>query len=106
MRLDKNTGILGASVYIDDQLVALFRRRMEVSSDIAAYKKEHGMQIYDAGREREKLADVAEMAGSEMANYTRVLYSMLFELSRSYPSKRNHDSSPLFAQITKAIEYG
>ena len=43
---------------IDDQLVALFQRRMEVSSGIAQYKKEHGMQIYDAGREREKLADV------------------------------------------------
>jgi chorismate mutase/prephenate dehydratase len=39
-----------------------------------------------------------------MANYTRVLYSMLFELSRSYQSKRNDVLSPLYQQIHDAIE--
>ena len=39
-----------------------------------------------------------------MANYTRVLYSMLFELSRSYQSKRNNTLSSLYSQITQAIE--
>ncbi|MGM9603296.1 MAG: prephenate dehydratase, partial [Faecousia sp.] len=40
----------------------------------------------------------------EMENYTRVLYSMLFELSRSYQSKRNTKTSALYEQITQAIE--
>ena len=39
-----------------------------------------------------------------MANYTRVLYSMLFELSRSYQSKHIGALSPLYHQITQAIE--
>ena len=43
---------------IDDQLVQLFRQRMEVSSDIAQYKKERNLPILDAGRERAKLNDV------------------------------------------------
>ena len=43
---------------IDDQMVDLFRRRMEVASAIAEYKKQRGMQVLDATREREKLADV------------------------------------------------
>ena len=89
---------------IDDQLVKLFAQRMDVAAQIADYKKENNLPILVPAREREKMADVAEKAGPEMANYTRVLYSMLFELSRSYQSKRNNTLSPLYNQITEAIE--
>ena len=43
---------------IDDQLVKLFQQRMEVSEGIAAYKKERGLPILDAGREHEKINSV------------------------------------------------
>ena len=89
---------------IDDQLVQLFAQRMDVAARIADYKKEKCMPIFVPAREREKLMDVAEKAGPEMANYTRVLYSMLFELSRSYQSKKNDTVSPLYEEITRAIE--
>ena len=89
---------------IDDQLVKLFAQRMEVSAQIAGYKKEKSLPIFVPAREREKLADVAEKAGPDMANYTRVLYSMLFELSRSYQSKLTGEVSPLYREITEAIE--
>ncbi len=88
---------------IDDQLVQLFSQRMAVAARIADYKKAEKLPIFMPAREREKLADVAEKAGPEMANYTRVLYSMLFELSRSYQGKRNNTVSPLYDEITKAI---
>lgn len=88
---------------IDDQLVQLFAQRMDVAARIADYKKAENLPIFVPQREREKLADVAEKAGPEMANYTRVLYSMLFELSRSYQSKLNDTISPLYDQITQAI---
>ena len=89
---------------IDDQLVELFVKRMDVAAAIGDYKKENGLPVFVPAREREKLKDVAEKAGPEMANYTRVLYSMLFELSRSYQSKRNEVLSPLYQQIHNAIE--
>ena len=89
---------------IDDELVKLFAQRMDVAAQIADFKKENNIPILVPAREREKMADVAEKAGPEMANYTRVLYSMLFELSRSYQSKRNNTLSPLYSQITEAIE--
>ena len=89
---------------IDDELVKLFKARMDVSAKIADYKKKQHLPIYVPAREREKLADVAEKAGPEMGNYTRVLYSMLFELSRSYQGKRNNTLSPLYHKITKAID--
>ncbi len=89
---------------IDAQLVDLFVQRMDVAARIADCKKEQGMPILVPAREREKLMEVAKMAGDDMANYTRVLYSMLFELSRSYQSKRNIATSPLYDEITNAIE--
>ncbi len=90
---------------IDDELVRLFTQRMDVAARIADYKKENGLPILHPVREREKLQNVAAQAGPEMANYTRVLYSMLFELSRSYQSKRSIASTPLHEQIARAIDH-
>ena len=88
---------------IDDQLVKLFCQRMDVAARVAEYKKENDLPIYHPAREREKLRDVSEKAGSEMADYTRVLYSMLFELSRSYQSKQNGQVSDLYQKISQSI---
>ena len=50
---------------IDDQMLELFVRRMEVARDVAAYKKEHGLPILDSGREREVLNRVTERRGRD-----------------------------------------
>ena len=89
---------------IDDELVKLFCARMNLSAQVADYKKANNLPIYVPARERSILQSVAEKAGPEMANYARVMYSMLFEISRSYQSKRNNELSPLFHQIGQAIE--
>lgn len=89
---------------VDDELVQLFVKRMNLSAQVADYKKANNMPIYIPAREREILQDVAAKAGPEMANYTRVLYSMLFELSRSYQSKRNSETTPLYQNITASID--
>jgi len=89
---------------IDSELVRLFCARMDISAKVADYKKENGLPIYVPARERAILQDVAEKAGPDMANYTRVLYSMLFELSRSYQSKRNTEATPLYKKIMESIE--
>ena len=89
---------------IDDQLVKLFCQRMDVAARVADYKRENNLPIFHPGRERAILQKVADKAGPEMGNYTRVLYSMLFELSRSYQAKRNDLPSPLYQQISNSIE--
>ena len=89
---------------IDSELVRLFIRRMNISAQVADYKKANNLPILVPAREREILKTVAEMAGDEMSNYTRVLYSMIFELSRSYQSKRNDVSTPLHQKIENAID--
>ena len=81
---------------IDDELVRLFCQRMDVASKVADYKKATGSPIYHPGREQEVLQKVAQKAGPEMENYARVLYSTLFELSRSYQKKRNGVCAELY----------
>lgn len=88
---------------IDDELVRLFCKRMDIAAQVADYKKENGLPIFVPAREREKLQDVSQKAGPEMAAYTRTLYSMLFELSRSYQKKRNGGDPELYEKISQAI---
>ena len=89
---------------IDEELVSLFAKRMDVAAKIAGVKKEKSLPIFVPAREREKLADVARKAGPELAKDTQVLYSMLFELSRGYQNKLNGSTSSLSNRITQAIE--
>ena len=89
---------------IDSELVKLFTERMNIAAQVADYKKENNLPIYVPARERSILQNVAEKAGPDLANYTRVLYSMLFELSRSYQNKRNSEATQLYNQITESIE--
>ena len=89
---------------IDKNLVDLFVKRMNVSAKIADFKKENNLPIYVPSRERAKLQEVASLAGAGMDNYARVLYSMLFELSRSYQNKRNNRSTPLHQRIIDSID--
>ena len=89
---------------IDEQMVKLFVQRMGLSSQVASYKKEHNMPIFVPEREREILKKVAEMSGSELGGYTRLLYSMIMDLSRSHQGKQNGKASVLSEKISQAIE--
>ncbi len=90
---------------IDDQIIQLFKERMDISAGIAEYKKANKMPIFVPARERDKLSDIAQKAGPDMANYARVLYSLLFELSRSYQSKQNRTSPHLTQRIGEALAH-
>ena len=89
---------------IDDNLVALFQKRMEVAKGIAEYKLSCGMPVLDATREREKLAQICAKVSPEMRNYTSVLYSSLFELSRSYQNQQMNRYTELSDSIARALE--
>ena len=89
---------------IDDELLNLFTRRMDLASQVADYKRAHDLPILQPAREREILKKVADKAGPELGGYARVLFSMLMELSKSYQNKRNNKEIELHRQIADAIE--
>lgn len=90
---------------IDDALVRLFAQRMETAAQIARWKRQAGKPVLDASRERAKLLDVMEKCPAEFRDYTASLYSLLFELSRSYQHRILDSSSALAEQISAAIAH-
>lgn len=88
---------------IDEQLVRLFQERMAVAGKIAQAKKESGKPILDSKREREKLAEVQSMTDEQYESYVATLYSLLFELSRSYQGRLIDSKNELYHQIESAI---
>ena len=89
---------------IDRQLVDLFIKRMNVAAEVAEYKRENGMNVLDASRERALLAKVSELSGENFEEYTRTLYATVLDLSRSYQHKCLGDSSRLYTEISEAME--
>lgn len=69
--------------HIDDQLIDLFRARMDVSSEIAASKRESGAAVWNRSRERKVLNRVTERVGEGYENYAKLLYQTIFAVSRS-----------------------
>lgn len=89
---------------IDRQLVALFAERMETAAQVAAYKKEHGLPVLDAARERQKLRSVSALAPEAFRDDTETLYRLLFELSRSYQHRLLDAPLVRVAEIEKALD--
>lgn len=72
---------------IDAQLVALVEQRLDVSAQIAAYKKENALPVLDAGREAAKLEKIRAACRPELAESVAALYREVFRLSRAYQEK-------------------
>lgn len=89
---------------IDDSLIKLFEERMESVSDIAAYKKENDMPIFHRGRERDIINRLSSEINPEMRVYTKMLYNTIFEISRSYQSKKLVKMSKTAEKIKNSLE--
>jgi len=89
---------------IDRELVELFKARMGIAAQVAEYKKETGMAVFDPSRERALLGKISELSGEEFEEYSRTLYSTILELSRSYQHKQLGTTSSLSSKINDALE--
>ena len=89
---------------IDDELIALFAKRMETAEKIAAYKQANGLRVLDARHEKEKMRTLMEKTPEELREYVSSLYSLIFELSRSRQSCLLGTKGNLPTKIAEAIE--
>ena len=89
---------------IDGEIRELVEKRMAVVKDIAEYKREKGLPILDVRREREKLASLSEETDEEIRRYMTVLYSLMFELSRSYQSALYSGETELYREIRDSVD--
>ncbi|MBQ4409232.1 MAG: chorismate mutase, partial [Firmicutes bacterium] len=88
---------------IDEQMVKLFEERMEISAEIAKYKKENGLPIFDGARERSKLKSVNEQLPEHLQDYGLSLYSLLMDLSKTYQYRTTGGGGETSRQIETAI---
>ena len=68
---------------IDARIFELFSERTQVAEEVAAYKRENGMRVFDPSRERAKVAAATEAAPKDLETYAQVLMELLMEASRS-----------------------
>lgn len=77
---------------IDREIVALFERRMQVVVDVARIKKENGIAILDANREKEVIAKVQSyLNDSSLKEELAEAYETLMKVSKDYQKKRMND---------------
>lgn len=67
---------------LDRELLALFTRRLALCSDIAVWKKEHGLGVLDETREKEKLAAVAAQSPAGYETETAAFFERVIALCR------------------------
>ena len=72
---------------IDNELVRLFQERMDISAEVARYKRQHNLPVYDPAREREILDNLARKVEDGRESSITALYTLLFELSRAEQEK-------------------
>ena len=77
---------------IDREIVALFECRMQVVVDVARIKKENGLAILDASREKEVIAKVQSyLKDDHLKEELAEAYETLMKVSKDYQKKRiNH----------------
>ena len=69
---------------INDEMLALFVRRMELSAQVAEYKKANGLPTLDRKREEAILQKVADNTGDDFRQYAIQLFRTMMDLSKEY----------------------
>ena len=81
---------------IDREIQGLFEERMNVASEIAAYKKEKGLPVPDASREEALLKKLRDRAADEELGEGIVrLYKEMMAISRDRQSRLLTDDRQL-----------
>lgn len=69
---------------INDDMLALFIKRMELSAQVAAYKKANGLPTLDRKREEAILQKVADNTSDEFRQYALEFFRHIMDLGKQY----------------------
>lgn len=68
---------------IDDEMVKLFCKRLEISKRVGAVKKAGGTQVLDSDRENNIIKRLTENKSAGISGYIKELYNTIFTISRN-----------------------
>ena len=84
---------------IDDEILSLFAERMKLGGVIGKLKEAGGLPIENPEREREILLNITRHSDGELRSCARILFSTLFELSKSYQRRTSTENSEFIKGI-------
>lgn len=89
---------------VDTRIAELFKERMRVVKKIAAWKKEHGLPVFDAKREKEILEKAAaRFDDRELAAYYLVFLEDLMRVSKRYQTRLTSGMQIAYAGVQGAF---
>ncbi len=73
---------------IDMQLMKLFEDRMKVVVDVAMYKKENNLEIFQADREKEVIQKNVDRVSDDLKDYAKMFLEDLMKVSKEYQKEQ------------------
>ncbi|MGN0532718.1 MAG: prephenate dehydratase [Eubacterium sp.] len=89
---------------IDNQLIPLLLKRMNISKSVAEYKYKNGIPVLNAQREQEILDNVALRCG-EQGDVIKTVFSSIMDTSRAIQHKIIGGGKALRRDVANAIHY-
>ncbi len=88
---------------IDDQIVELFKQRLEIVKAVGEVKKQTGKMVNDPEREKNILIRLTENATDTQKMYIKRVFENVFEISKAYQNLAIKDLSLTAKNIEKAV---
>ena len=86
----------------DSKLLELFTRRMELCRNVAQYKKENGMPVFQGSREKQVLDKIAAQSPKDLEGASRLLFSQIMEISKCLQQEQLTEyKETVFSQLKK-----
>ena len=73
---------------LDVQLLELFAKRMKLCCDVAEYKAQNGLPVFQGSREKAVLKRISEMAPEGLESASALLFSQIMDISKCLQQER------------------
>ena len=91
---------------VDEQMAALFEKRMETARAVAAYKKENGLPVFDPVREHQVIErNIKRIERPEFRGYYEEFLHCLMDLSKSYQRSQLSAGVVAYAGVEGAFSH-
>ncbi|MCL2004757.1 MAG: chorismate mutase [Planctomycetaceae bacterium] len=88
---------------IDDEIANLFKQRLKLVESVAQLKKDTNASVHKPTREREIISRLTNGQDGSTADYIKVLFKTILDISRSHQIVLTDRSSKTTENITKAL---
>ena len=89
---------------IDNELVELFNKRMQLCKEVGVYKAQTDKAVLDGKREKEIIYRLSQKTPEDLRLYLKELYDTIFYASKAYQSKFVTLNSPVKAILDEIVK--